>query len=104
MGERLFLLLLACASAGADEPKAKSFETALESAEPVGDLADRFDPLFAECKRADDLETRQCTAVRDLMLERLKEATIVFGKAQIEFPAPAQNWPRGGQGGPGRRA
>jgi hypothetical protein len=78
----LLLLVIATASARADQPKAeppaaKSFEAALDGAEPVGDLTARLDPLFADCKRENDLELRQCTAVRDLMLERLKAGTWV---------------------------
>src|SRR5438105_1282050 len=79
------VVLVVCAAASADEPKtattepkaAATFEAALESAEPVGDLTDRFDPLFADCKRDDDLDARQCAAVRDQMLERLKTGTFV---------------------------
>ncbi len=66
------------ASAFADDTKEpKSFEAALETAEPAGDLVDRLDPLFADCKRDDDLEARQCAAVRDLALEKLKNGTFV---------------------------
>jgi hypothetical protein len=74
---RVFLaVFLLCAAAKADDPK-KTFEAALEGAEAVGDLTDRFDPLFTDCKRDDDLDTRQCAAVRDQMLERLKSGTFV---------------------------
>ena len=61
MGERLgamLMVLLLSPAAGADEPK--SFEAVLENAEAAGDLAERFDPLFADCKRDDDLDARQC--------------------------------------------
>src|SRR5438067_11357749 len=79
------VVLVVCAAARAEEPKAPgnepktagTFEQALEGAEPIGDLTDRFDPLFADCKRDDDLEARQCAAVRDQMLERLKTGTFV---------------------------
>jgi hypothetical protein len=73
-----FSVGLVGASALADDTKEpKSFEAALEAAEPVGDLADRLDPLFADCKRDDDLEARQCAAVRDLALEKLKNGLFV---------------------------
>jgi hypothetical protein len=79
MGERLWVIgicsALLAGSARADEPK--TFEAALENAEPAGDLASRFDPLFADCKRDDDLDARQCSAVRDVMLDRLKGGTFV---------------------------
>jgi hypothetical protein len=87
MGARLFALVTVASlvvgqSALADdskpEPKTSaSFEQALESAEPIGDLAERLDPLFAECKRDDDLQARRCIAIRDLMVDRLKSTTWV---------------------------
>lgn len=87
MGERLWLMMAALLSvAQAEEPKKPAdrtpqamatFEAALDGAEPAGELTDRFDPLFADCKRDDDLEARQCAAVRDLTLERLKGGTFV---------------------------
>ena len=44
MGERLLVILLVACAARADEPKSepKTFEAALEGAEPIGDLTDRF--------------------------------------------------------------
>ncbi len=88
MGERLLGAMIAVAvglaaqtgraDEGKSEAKATStFEQALEVAEPVGDLTDRFDPLFAECKRADDLDARQCAAVRDATLQRLTSGIFV---------------------------
>src|SRR6476660_706967 len=71
-------VLLVCAAARADEPKTPAtFEAALDGAETIGDLTDSFDPLFADCKRDDDLDARQCAAVRDQMLERLKTGIFV---------------------------
>jgi hypothetical protein len=54
-----------------------TFEQALEVAEPAGNLTDRFDPLFAECKRDDDLEARQCATVRDATLAKLQTGIYV---------------------------
>jgi hypothetical protein len=86
MGERLVALVMLLASAApaeeekktSDRPQAKAtFEAALDGAEPAGNFTDRFDPLFADCQRDDDMEARQCAAVRDQMLERLKSTTFV---------------------------
>jgi hypothetical protein len=86
MGERIWtvtiaalVLLVGAGARGDDTPvKApKTFEEALDAAEPAGDLADRFDPLFADCKRDDDLDARQCAAVRDAALARLNGTQLV---------------------------
>ena len=84
MGKVTIAVVGALLSAGAwaEEPKAPaSFEQARRrrgrASSRGGDLTDRFDPLFAECKRDDDLEARQCAAVRDATLERLRGATFV---------------------------
>ncbi len=55
--------------------KAATFEDALADAEPAGDLAQLFGPLFADCKREDELSTRQCSSVRDWLAEKLHGGT-----------------------------
>jgi hypothetical protein len=49
-----------------------SFEAALGEATPVADLTRLFDPLFADCTRDDELQARQCTSIRDWLVERMK--------------------------------
>ena len=53
--------------------KPGTFEEALASAEPAGDLAQLVEPLFSDCKRDDDLSARQCASIRDWTIERNKE-------------------------------
>jgi hypothetical protein len=57
--------------------KPESFEAALQGAQPVADLKALLDPLFADCKRDDDVEARQCTLMRDWLVERLRGETYV---------------------------
>jgi hypothetical protein len=59
----------------AAEAKPSTFEDALVGAEPVTDLAQLVEPLFADCKREDDLATRQCASIRDWMIDKLHEGT-----------------------------
>lgn len=61
------------------QTKAASFEEALSGARYAGgaaDLAQLFDPLFADCKRDDDVSARQCVQVRDYLIERLRNDTF----------------------------
>ena len=53
----------------------RRFEEALAEAEPAGDLTQLFEPMFADCKRDDELSARQCTTVRDWLVERLHGGT-----------------------------
>jgi hypothetical protein len=55
----------------------ESFDAALADAEPIGDLATRLDPLFADCTRADDFDARQCAVLRDLAAEQLHTGSFV---------------------------
>ena len=64
-------------AARAAEPKAATFEEAMANAQPVADLKDLFGPLFADCKRDDELEARQCAAVRDWLVASHREQTWV---------------------------
>jgi hypothetical protein len=59
----------------AEESKPATFEEALRGAEPVADLQQLIEPLFAECKKEDDLAVRQCVSVRDWMVDRMRERT-----------------------------
>jgi hypothetical protein len=61
-------------SARAEKPA--TFEQAMESAQPAGELSQLLEPLFAECKSDDDLEARQCASVRDWHVEQLKASTF----------------------------
>lgn len=69
-------LLLAQVTAVAGE-KPATFEQALESAQPAGDLKELFGPLFADCKRDDELESRQCASVRDYLNASHRQQTWV---------------------------
>ena len=55
-----------------------TFEEALEGARPaVGRerLAELLEPLFADCKREDDLEARACETTRNYLVEQLRAGT-----------------------------
>lgn len=57
------------------QEKPQSFEAALESATFAGgpaELARLVDPLFADCKRDDDVAQRSCTNVRDFLVQKLR--------------------------------
>jgi hypothetical protein len=66
---------------------AASFEEAASAARPVRDLGDLVEPLFVDCKSDDDLEARQCQAVRDWLIEtRAGETFVGFGdEAALSF-------------------
>jgi hypothetical protein len=74
---RSLVVVLVAIVAGTAWAEEGTFEQALDAAQPAGDLAARLDPLFADCKRDDDLDARQCATVRDAMLERLQAGTFV---------------------------
>src|SRR5437868_546184 len=62
------------------EPKAATFEEAMANAQPVADLKDLFGPLFADCKKDDELEARQCASVRDwLVKEHAAQTWVALG-------------------------
>jgi hypothetical protein len=65
-------------SKGAEAKSAPaSFEAALAEAQPVADLGEMLQPLFAECRDEDDLGARQCAGIRDAMLEEMGRRTFV---------------------------
>jgi hypothetical protein len=53
-----------------------SFEEAAAEEEAVADLGALVEPLFADCKRDDELATRQCASIRDWSIERAHEKTF----------------------------
>jgi len=56
--------------------KAASFEEAAADAEPVSELSQLVEPLFADCKRDDELSARQCASIRDWTIERDRARTF----------------------------
>src|SRR5258708_4283267 len=64
-------------AAPAAPAKPENFEAALEGAVPVPDLKSLLDPLFADCTRPDDFETRRCTLMRDWLAERVRGETYI---------------------------
>ena len=71
----VFMSLVTPATAA--EPKAATFEDAMANAQPVADLKDLFGPLFANCKKDDEFEARQCASVRDSLIQSNREQTWV---------------------------
>ena len=57
-------------------PAYENFEAALGEATPVPDLTRFFDPLFADCTRDDELQARQCSSIREWLVDKMKGETF----------------------------